>query len=178
VDGSRSGTHTVDFTPTETGFTVKTSVSIRVNVSFFMSYQFQQYGQEHWENGNVTLFDYVTHDGGATTKVSGRRQGENLVIDGPRRRGLSVAAATTPSFWNPETLKYGSIVNPQTGELARLSATPVSSKTVKFLNQTVEGQGFAVDSFFKGQVWFDMTQRLLGFWFVKSGYRVDMLRVL
>jgi len=178
VNGTRSGRQTVDFIRRDTGFIVRTSVSIQVEAGLLASFRFEQRGQEHWENGTVTRFDYVTHAGSVSTHVAGHRRGDSLVIDGPREQALSVQETATPSFWNPDILKFARVINPQTGMPVGLDAKPTSDRRVKLCNRTVEGQGFDVDSYFNGQIWFDNQERSLGFWFKKNGRRVDALRVL
>lgn len=177
VNGSRRGRKTIAFQRCQDGFIARTSASIQVDAGLLASFRYEHTGQECWQKGKISTFDYVTDAGSLTTRVSGRRQGENLVVDGPHGRGLTVVEATTPSFWNFEVLGFGCVINPQTGEPVRLETQRVAESRVKIGNRIIEGRGFAITSYFNGQVWFDENDRSLGFWFMKNGRRIDVLRV-
>jgi hypothetical protein len=176
VDGTRSGTLNIEFVPRLHGFTVISSMSIRVEVLFVTAYRYQQDAQEDWERGRLVAFEYVTNDDGATSHVSARREGDGFLVTGPNGNQRSEVGAAAPSFWNIDIVKRSLLVNPQSGEVVPLTIQPLKQQSVIIAHKSIHGHGYGFDTFVKGAAWFDSHHQLLAITFEKDGHKVEAIR--
>lgn len=177
VDGSRSGTQNIEFVPREQGFTVLSSLNIRVGLAFVTLYRFQQCGEEDWKDGKLIAFEYITNDDGDTSHVMAKRdESGNFLVTGPTGQRTVPGDAISANFWNDEILNHPHIIDPYTGELATLSARSLSQKSTRIARRTIQGRGYSFESFVNGALWFDKHRRSLALTFEKKGHRIELVR--
>ena len=177
VDGNRSGIQDIEFVPREHGFTVMTSLCIRLELAFVTLYRLQQTGQEDWKDGKLLAFEYVTDDDGDTSHVTAQRDGSSnfLVISQNGQRTVP-GDATSASFWNSGILEHPHIIDPQTGDLAALSVRSLEQKSAKIAGRTIYGSGYAFQTFIDGTLWFDEHGRTLALAFEKNRHKIALVR--
>ena len=177
VDGSRSGTQDIEFVPREHGFTVMSSLSIRVDVLFVTVYRFQQSGQEDWKDGKLIAFEYITNDDGDSSYVRAKRdESGNFLVTGPTGEQTAPSDAICASFWNSGILNHPHIIDPRTGELVTLSVKTLKQKSTRIARRTIHGNGYAFETFVNGSLWFDEHRRSLALTFEKKGRTVALIR--
>ena len=177
VDGSRSGTQNIDFVPRDQGFTAMSSLCIRLELAFVTLYRFQQSGEEDWKDGKLVAFEYITNDDGDTSHVAAKRdESGNFLVTSPTGQQTVPGDAIGASFWNSEILNHPHIVDPRTGELVTLSVQSQDQKSAKIARRTIQGSGYAFESFIKGDLWFDENRRSLALTFEKKGHMIELVR--
>ena len=177
VDGKRSGTQDIEFVPRERGFTVMSSLCIRLELAFVTLYRYQQTGQEDWKDGKLLGFEYITNDDGDTSHVTAQRDGsDNFSVTGQNGQRTVSGDAMAASFWNGAILDRPHIIDPQTGELATLSVRPLEQKSAKIARRTVHGNGYAFQTFIDGDLWFDEHRRSLALTFEKNRHKIELVR--
>ena len=177
VDGGRSGTHDIEFVPRERGFTVMSSLCIRLELAFVTLYRYQQSGQEDWKDGKLLAFEYVTNDDGDTSHVTAQRdESGNFLVSGKNGQRPVPGDAMSVSFWNSGIVNQSHIIDPQTGELAALSVRSLDQKSAKIARRTVRGNGYTFQTFINGDVWFDEHRRPLALTFEKKGHKIELVR--
>jgi uncharacterized protein DUF6134 len=177
VDGGRSGTHDIEFVPRERGFTVMSSLCIRLELAFVTLYRYQQSGQEDWKDGKLLAFEYVTNDDGDTSHVTAQRdESGNFVVNGQNGQRTVPGDAMAASFWNSGILNQSHIIDPQTGELATLSVRSLDQKSAEIARRTIRGNGYAFQTFIDGVLWFDEHRRSLALTFEKKRHKIELVR--
>jgi Family of unknown function (DUF6134) len=177
VDGSRSGTQNIEFVPREQGFTVMSSLNIRVGLAFVTLYRFQQCGEEDWKDGKLIAFEYITNDDGNTSHVTAKRDDSgNFLVTGPTGQRTVPGDSISANFWNSDILNHPHIIDPYTGELATLSTQSLSQKSTRIARRNIQGNGYSFESFVSGALWFDEHRRSLALTFEKKGHRIELVR--
>ena len=176
VNGSRRGAKDIEFVPDEHGYTVNSTVSIRIDALFLTLYRYRQTGREQWRDGRLVAFEYVTLDNGTESRVSAHWSNDGYIVSGPSGSTVAVADAVPPSFWNFDIVKSDRVINPLTGEAAWFTAQPLACSSTVISGTRVNGFGYAIDGFVQGELWFDDARRSLAVRFAKNGYQVDAVR--
>lgn len=177
VDGSRSGTQDIEFVPREQGFTVMSSLCIRLELAFVTLYRFQQTGQEDWKDGKLLAFEYVTNDDGEISHVTAQRDGSgNFLVIGRNGQRTVPGDAISASFWNSGILSHSHIIDPVTGELAALSVRSLGQTSTKIARRAIHGSGYAFETFVNGALWFDQHHRSLALTFEQNRHKIELIR--
>ena len=177
VDGNRSGIQDIEFVPREHGFTVMTSLCIRLELAFVTLYRLQQTGQEDWKDGRLLAFEYITNDDGDTTHVTAQRDGSgNFVVNGQNGQKTYPGDAACASFWSNGILNRRQLIDPLTGELAGLSIRSLEQKSARIAGKTIRGSGYAFQTFIDGTLWFDEHGRTLALAFEKNRHKIALVR--
>jgi Family of unknown function (DUF6134) len=177
VDGDHSGSQHVDFVSREQGFTATTHMSIRVEVLFVTAFRFHQIGDSDWSNGQPVAFEYTTNNDGTPTLVSGKRVAAGWEISGPGGTNTVAGPAMVPSFWNYEIVNATSVINPENGAAVPFSAVRLADTSTTVADRTITGEGYAMNSFLVGQLWFDSDKTLQALIFTQSGHTVAVVKV-
>jgi hypothetical protein len=179
VDGRRSGTQDVEFVPQPNGFTVNTALSVRVNIAFVTVYRYQQDGQEDWSHGKAMGFEYTTNDDGKISHVAAQRDGDTFAVTAANgdKTAIPATAAMPPAMWNPDIVRHDHLVDPETGKLVALSVTPLTKTSAKIAKTQIHGRGFAIDSFIKGELWFNQHNQLIALSFTKDGHKIELVKI-
>ncbi|MBV8653284.1 MAG: hypothetical protein JO255_17590 [Alphaproteobacteria bacterium] len=176
VDGDLSGSQHVDFVPRPQGFTATSHMSIRVEVMFVTAFRFHQIGDSDWHDGNPVGFEYITNNDGTPSSVLGKRDGDSWTITGPSGTQTGVGSASPPGFWNRDIVTATSVVDPEKGVVVPFSAVRLTETSTSIAGQTVTGEGYAINSFVVGQLWFAPDKSLAALIFDQQGHTVAVLK--
>lgn len=176
VDGDHSGAQHVDFVPRPQGFTATTHMSIRVEVMFVTAFRFHQIGDSDWHDGKPVAFEYITNNDGTPSSVLGKRDGDNWTITGPGGTQTGVGSASPPGFWNRDVVMATSVVDPEKGIVVPFSAVRLPETSTTVAGQTITGEGYAMNSFLVGQLWFAPDKTLAALIFDQQGHTVAVIK--
>jgi hypothetical protein len=176
VDGDLSGAQHVDFVPRPQGFTATTAMSLRVEVLFVTAFRFHQIGDSDWHDGNPVAFEYITNNDGTPSNVVGKRDGDSWMITGPGGTQTGIGNALPPSFWNRDIVTATSVVDPEKGIVVPFSAVRLTETSTTIAGQTITGEGYTMNSFLVGQLWFASDKSLAALIFDQKGHTVAVLR--
>jgi Family of unknown function (DUF6134) len=177
VDGDRSGIQDIEFVPRDRGFTVMSSLCMRLEFAFVTVYRYQKTGQEDWKDGKLLAFEFITNNDGKTSHVTAQRDGsDNFSVIGQNGQRTVPGDAVAASFWNGAILDRPHIIDPRTGELATLSVRSLEQKSAKIASRTIHGNGYAFQTYINGDLWFDEHQRSLALTFEKDRHKIELVR--
>lgn len=124
-NGSPVGEHRVDFSPGAVPGTVAVAARSTIAVPFlgFTAYRFRYESHSLWRNGALERLDAETDDDGARTRVTARRDGGRIIVDG----AAGAYALPFPLFptdhWNPGVLTAPVVLNTITGAANAVTIT-------------------------------------------------------
>jgi hypothetical protein len=176
VDGDHSGSQHVDFVTREQGFTATTHMSIRVEVLFVTAFRFHQTGDSDWSGGQPVAFEYMTNNDGTPTLVSGKKVAGDWAISGPGGSRTVSGSAIVPGFWNYDIVNATSIIDPEKGVAVPFSAVRLADTSTTVADQTITGEGYALNTFLDGQIWFDTDKSLQALIFTQQGHTVAVIK--
>jgi hypothetical protein len=176
VDGDRSGSQHIAFVPRQQGFTATTHMSIRVEVLFVTAFRYHQIGDSDWHDGTPVAFEYITNNDGTPSLISGKRVGDDWTISGPGGTRTGIGSASPPSFWNRDIVNATAVVDPEKGVVVPFRATRLPDASTTVAGQTIAGEGYAMESFLVGQLWFAPDKSLLALIFDQQGHTVAVIR--
>jgi hypothetical protein len=177
VDGDHSGSQHIVFVPRPQGFTATTHMSIRVEVMFVTAFRFHQIGDSDWQDGKPVAFEYITNNDGTPSTVMGKRAGDTWTISGPGGAQTGVGSASPPGFWNRDIVLATTVVDPEKGVVVPFRAERLAESSTSIAGRTITGEGYAMNSFLVGQLWFGPDKSLLALIFDQQGHNVAVLKV-
>ena len=176
--GSRKlGTHDLVFHPRADGFTVEVAVDIAFRVGPVTLYRYTHHAMERWAHGQVAELTTQTDDNGTHYHVTGRREGNGLMIQPTAGAPYAAPADALPAtHWNVHELE-GAWINTQSGEVIRPRVTPQSPAIVQTATSSpLRVRRYALSGPVKLDLWYDETQTWAGLSFVKGGAEVRYAR--
>jgi hypothetical protein len=172
-NGSKLGTHVLTFEPAGNGLTVRVAVQLAYTIAGVTLYRYIHRATETWEADQVVGISSETNDDGTHYQVSGRREGNGLVVQGSMAPCYVAPAAALPAtHWNRRELD-GPWINTQDGRLMRPKVARQGIETIPTAGAgPLRAQHYALS----GDVHLDMfyNDRLgwVGLSFVKRGAAV------
>jgi len=186
-NGQRIGSHALTFAEAGGQRTVTTSIDFAVRALGFVVYRYRHLCTETWSSGLLGALSSQTDDDGTPSAVEARTDGGGLVV---RRRSAKDVAKTggrgneaqqhggwtsdtlpaglLPStHWNLEQVRRTTLLNSQTGTLAKVTIDPGASETVKTAAGMLQGNRYAYAGDIRMNQWFDERGR-----WVKSSFQV------
>ena len=131
---------------------------------------------ERWAGGEVVAMDSQTNDNGTKYRVSARREGGALMVEGNAvTRYAAPANALPATHWNRHELD-GPWINPQDGKILRPATAARGMESVPTANGTMRARRYALSGAVKMDLWYDEEGVWSGLAFVKSGAEVRYLR--
>ncbi len=176
--GSQIGTHTLRFANTGDDLTVEVAADIVIGLGPIAFFRYRHRATERWRNGVVVSVDAETDDDGTKERMTARREGMSLVVEGTKApRYVAPSTASPATHWNRRMLD-GPLINTQNGLLMR--------PTIKMLGPgqvpTADGGSLRADHVtLRGDAdldtWYDATPAWVGLRFTaKDGSVVEYRR--
>jgi hypothetical protein len=166
-DGKPIGQHTVTFTRTRDGVEAESRVEVQVNLLFLTAYRLRYQARELWSDGELQFIEASTNDNGDYTHVQAVRDAAGLEISSPL--GTYEAPSILPiSHWNADVLKGGQMLNPMTGELAKIQVFYQGFDTVATRSGALRARHYLYSGDLNGEIWFDDQGR-----WVRLRFRAD-----
>lgn len=176
--GSQIGTHVLSFTRGGQDLTVEVAADIVIGLGPIAFFRYRHRATERWRNDLVVSVDAETDDDGTKERMTARREGMSLVVEGTKApRYLAPPTASPATHWNRRMLD-GPLINTQNGVLMR--------PTVKLLGPgqvpTADGGNLRADHVtLRGDAdldtWYDSTPSWVGLRFTaKDGSVVEYRR--
>ena len=176
--GSVIGTHTLRFARTGQDLTVEVAADIMIGFGPIAFFRYRHRATERWQDGRVVSVDAETNDNGTIERMTARRDGASLLVEGSKApRYIAPLNASPATHWNRRMLD-GPLINTQDGQLMRPSVTVIGSGEVP----TAEGGKLRADHItLRGDAdldtWYDATPTWVGLRFTaKDGSTVEYRR--
>jgi hypothetical protein len=114
-DGSRIGTHRIDFRRNGADLKVETNIDIAVKVLRITAYRFRSTRVETWRGGALIAYQAATDEDGSASGVQGRATPAGLVLDGTKGSFTLPAAAMPNTPWNRAAVSGRLLFDPDDG---------------------------------------------------------------
>ena len=128
--GDRIGYHAVKVEEAADGaMRVETRIEMQVKFGPIPVFRYQHNASEVWRDGRLESIESTTDNNGKAERLSVRREGERLLIDGTRFQGEGPGDAIPSSYWNKSIVSTKTLLDTQNGRLidvtiASLGETP------------------------------------------------------
>ena len=174
--GKVLGSHNLSFRRSGDVLTVDVLVELAYKVGPVTLFHYNLHVTERWAGGEVVAMDSQTNDNGTKYRVSARREGGALMVEGNAvTRYAAPANALPATHWNRHELD-GPWINPQDGKILRPATAARGMESVPTANGTMRARRYALSGAVKMDLWYDEEGVRSGLAFVKSGAEVRYLR--
>jgi hypothetical protein len=174
-EGSRIGDHVVRFARDGGLLAVEVAIDLEVRLGFIPLFRYAHRNREVWEGDRLVALDARTDDNGTAYRVSVRRDGGSLRVDGSEGPATVPADAMPTSYWRPDTVARSVFVNTQYGNVEDLSIRPAGPEAIEAGGRTVDARRYllqgslALDVWYAGDEWAKLA-------FTARGSRIDYVR--
>jgi hypothetical protein len=158
-EGSKIGTHSVDFLRDGDKLTVRTRIRIEVKLLFVTIYRFEHDAEEDWVAGKLMRFTAKTDDNGTDRDVLLERDGGQL--KGRYNSPNNSEPASLPgdlivcSLWNPATPDQTVMIEPTKGRAKAVTIVDRGLEEIQVGTRTVEAHHYSVTGDLRREVWYD-----------------------
>jgi hypothetical protein len=174
--GKVLGSHNLSFRRNGDVLSVEVLVDLAYKVGPVTLFHYNLHVTERWAGGEVVSMDSQANDNGTKYRVSARREGGALMVEGNAvARYAAPANALPATHWNRHELD-GPWINPQDGKVLRPAAAARGIESVPTANGSMRARRYALSGAVKMDLWYDDEGVWSGLAFVKSGAEVRYLR--
>lgn len=163
-NGSPVGEHRVDFSPGATPGTVAVAARSTIAVPFlgFTAYRFRYESHSLWRNGALERLDAETDDDGARTRVTARRDGGLIRVDGAAGAYALPAPLFPTDHWNASVLTAPAVLNTITGAANAVTITAEGREDRPTGTGPRPATRYRYAGELQAQVWYDDAGRWVG----------------
>jgi hypothetical protein len=174
-EGSRIGDHVVRFARDGGLLAVDVSIDLEVRLGFIPLFRYAHRNREVWEGDRLVALDARTDDNGTAYRVSVRRDGGALRVDGSEGPATVPADAMPTSYWRRDTVARSVFVNTQYGNVEDLAVRPAGAESIEAGGRTVDARRYLLEGSLALDVWYadDEWAKLA---FTARGSRIDYVR--
>lgn len=148
------GKHTAEFRQVGDDLVVLTSIRLTVGLSVMPIYTFKSEGREVWRDGQLVSASAVTNDNGTELRVTAQREGDRLVVVGPKGHVEATGVIGTTTFWNAEAMTAPLFWEPTTGLFYKVGITLHGAEVVQSAVRPFPARRFAMTGEIKGKLWY------------------------
>lgn len=127
----------------------RTMVSIEatmdVKILFLTAYTYRHRNEETWNGDCLSSIDATTDDNGEQFRVKGSAAGDGFVVDRTGGRETLPSCVVSYSYWAPERLRAGRLLNSQTGKYDQLELRELGEKKVTLRGREVRARHVVLD---------------------------------
>lgn len=160
-DGTKVGEHRISFQRAGDSLVVESRSEIQVPFLFITAYRFNYRARTVWHGGTMVELDAYTDDDGKETAIKVRRQGSNYIVEGPNGR-YSLSTFLPPTEHWAQSFLSDSLLNTITGEINKVSTTPLSPAYVPAASGVLRADRFRLDGDLRIETWYEPSGRWAG----------------
>jgi hypothetical protein len=176
LGGERVGRHAIEFRERGDEILVDVRIAIDVRFAFVTLYRYRHSNREVWREGRLVALATATDDNGTKHRVSATATARGLVVNNGGS-GLTAPATILPtSYWHPETVMQGQLLDTQHGRIVEVRTTPAGVDTVVTASGPVDGRRYLMRGDLDLDLWYTPAHELAGLAFDSRGGRVAYRR--
>jgi hypothetical protein len=160
-DGEPIGASTVRLTRHGAETIADVATHIQVKLAFFIVYRYDQSERERWADGHLVAMTSLTHDNGATHRVTATREGDRLVVDSDGRTSAVDPGLMPFNPWNAAVLKSRMALNTKDGSVTPVRVTDRGKEQLVLQGRTLTAHHYSIRTSFPQEVWYDRQHRLV-----------------
>jgi len=157
--GDAIGTHTIVASHDGQDLVLDIAVAIKVKIAFVTAYRYEQTRREVWREGRLVAFESDTNDDGDKAKISGKLDGDMLVISGPGGTTKVRADIIPNSWWNPELPKQSELLSTLDGKILKVGVQDAGEETIDTAKGPVKARHYILSGEVERDVWYDAQGR-------------------
>ncbi len=167
-DGDEIGHHRVKFS--RDGDNIIADVSIELAVSFagIRVFYYNHSSRETWSDGKLIAIESSTYNDGDDMKLTLRREGDALAIDGTKYQGEAPGTLVPSSYWFTDTVKQSQIIDSQNGRIFPCTIQMVGRETIEAGGIAIPATRYTLSEQLTMNLWYDDQ----GNW-VKTSFETD-----
>jgi len=142
LDGDPIGNHRFEVVEDESGVTVKTEASLDVKFLFITVYSYKHNNEEKWIDDCLVRLNSNTDDNGDMSTVTLLRKGDESLITTNNTSITEKSCVRSFSYWDPELLKIGSLLNSQTGEILNVDFQYIGTELFNIQDRKMESRRY------------------------------------
>ena len=168
--GKKLGTHVLSFEPGNGTLAVHVAVDITFKIAGITLYRYRHQATERWEGDRVISLDTQTDDNGTAHRVTARREGAALMVEGDKLARYAAPDNALPAtHWNRRELE-GPWINTQDGKLLRPRVAAQGVETIPTVGGgTLRARRYALSGDVQIDMFYDERQGWAGLSFIKGG---------
>lgn len=150
------GRHVVAFSRNGDVLKTRTRFDVEVDILFFTAYRYVYESTATWRNGCLQSLAATTNDNGEQSRVSVQRQGNELLVSGPRGTASTGAATLPTEHWNVRVVNDRAVINTITGRINAVDLTPLGVERINAADgASLEARHYAYRGELNNEVWYD-----------------------
>ncbi|MEM6489954.1 MAG: DUF6134 family protein [Pseudomonadota bacterium] len=126
--GKDIGRHMLTARRTADTLEITIEIAIRVRFLGITAYRYEMTNREVWQDGALLTLDSETNDDGTDDRLTIRREGDALAVDGLRYSGRQPLQAVTTTYYAPAFLERRPWLSSQSGEPLQVSSAPIAGE--------------------------------------------------
>ena len=133
LENREIGSHQVQLQPDSEGLRVSTRADYKVRVLLIPFYRYSHRSDEQWQAGCLRQIRAETDDNGEPSQISGRLEGDALVLETPAGSRSLAGCVRSFAYWQPELLASSQrLLNTQTGDYLEVDWEPMGQRPLPF----------------------------------------------
>lgn len=175
-NGTPVGEHRVDFTAGDAPDSLAVTARSTIAVPFlgFTAYRFRYESRSLWRGGVLERLEAETDDNGTRTRVTARRDGGRIAVDGPAGAYALPAPLFPTDHWNAGVLPSAAVLNTITGAANAVTITAEGREERPTGTGPRPATRYRYAGELQAQVWYDGAGRWVGLRFsARDGSVID-----
>ena len=153
--GDKVGTHRVDFRRDGGDIVADTTFDVTLRVLSLPIYEYKYTSTETWYDGTFGALSATTDDNGTVSGTRVEKNGEDLLIDGPKGQATAPLGTFPTTHWNSNVVGTDKIINTITGEVNEVRMEDRGIGVVAAGHGTLKARHFAYTGDLLTEVWYD-----------------------
>ena len=137
LDGSPIGYHRYAIEADGARERIFSEARFDVRFLFFTAFRYRHTNREIWDGECLLQLESETRINGRTLSVSGRQDGDYLVVDDGAGAARLDACVATFAYWDPQALRQSRLLDPQSGDYLPVTIEALPPETIDVRGETV-----------------------------------------
>ncbi len=164
-NGRPIGSHIVEVARAGDGVTTRVVVDFAGRIGP-IRFTYAHRCTENWRGETLSALDCIDTFGRRSERVTARREGRGLTVQGPKFAGVIDPAIPPGSWWRKDSLATGRVLDTRSGAQIALQVRRVGEETVQAGGAAVRATRYEVRGSTDADVWYDASGR-----WVKMAFR-------
>lgn len=163
------GVHKMRWSVSGQTVVVNIEIDLGARVLFLPVYSYKHRSKETWTDGVLTAISTTTDDDGKTFTVTGELKGNAFDVKGTEFTGAIPLPMAPTSYWDYGTLKKGTWMSTQSGQVLKVRVSPKGPETIKTRTGQIQANRYDASGDLEASLWYDARKRWVKSRFVVGG---------
>lgn len=154
-DGDEIGHHRVTFARDGEAIIADVDIELAVTFAGIRVFHYHHASRETWSDGKLLAIDSSTNNDGDPMRLSLRRVGDELQIDGTKFKGEAAGTLVPTSYWFKETVNQSQIIDTQNGRIFPCTISRIGRERIEAGGRTVEATRYTLSEQLTMNLWYD-----------------------